>query len=175
MRRPSVIAIGEAVHTAVEQMLKKGARMSNKRRRTPAEEEALRLRVETGARERLDFGKKTVRALTDEDAGYMAGEDVGGTAGGEWHEHPEAWQQLGSMGSSLTGYSVIEEIREDRMLGKLRPFVEGEPIGAIHYHECKPAPPLRTPEQIKEEEREALRERQKRNDRTLAKLARRYR
>lgn len=169
----SVIEMGVAVHRLVEATLK-GTRSMTKKQPTTAKEEAKRLRIESAARESRQFGTKTAAAITDTDSQYMSDESViDNGPGGTFKLHPEVQEQLNSVGSSRTGYSIMEEIHSDRQAGKLRPFVEGEPIGTIKYHERKAAKPLMSAAQIKEEERAALRERQRRNDAKLAKLARR--
>lgn len=53
--------------------------------------------------------------------------------------HPELEDQLNSAGSSLTGYSIMEELAWKRP----RPFVEGEPIGAIPPGYARPQTYLR--------------------------------
>jgi hypothetical protein len=176
MPRRNVIAIGEAVHTVIEQALKKGVPVSNRRRRTAAEEEALRLRTETGDRERLGFGKKRARAVTDESANYMTGAEMMDlNAVPIQSMHPEVLMQLNDIGSSLTGLTIMEEIQIDRMMGKLRPFVEGEPIGVIQHHKRRAAPAHKTRNDIMDDRQKELRERQRRNDATLARMKERCR
>jgi len=172
----NVIAIGEAIHAVVEQALKKGAPVSNRRqRRTAAEHEALRLRTETGEREARKFGKKQAKSLTDENDSYMTGSealDLDPVPGQS--ASPDVLSQLNQIGSSLTGLTIMEEIQIDRVTGKLRPFVEGEPIGVIQYHKRGPAPALKTRNDIMDDRQQELRTRQRRNDATLARLRQRY-
>jgi len=78
--------------------------------------------------------------------------------------------QLNQIGSSLTGLTIMEEIQIDRMTGKLRPFVEGEPIGVIQYHRRGPASAHKTRNDIMDDRQKELRERQRRNDATLARM-----
>lgn len=55
--------------------------------------------------------------------------------------HPGIDSQLSQPGSSLTGYSIMEELFEDITLNRLRPFSPGEPIGTIpddHRADLKP-------------------------------------
>jgi hypothetical protein len=45
--------------------------------------------------------------------------------------HPMVDGQITRPGSSLTGLSIREELADEYLTGKVRPFVEGEPIGTI--------------------------------------------
>lgn len=93
-----------------------------------AEAEALRLRLDQAKQERLGDGARKVRkAVTDESPYYM----TGGHDEGPFAESPATFQALNSAGCSLNGLSIIEEIKMEREQGKVRPFVEGEPIGYI--------------------------------------------
>lgn len=169
-----ILALGEEVHRLIERDVKREARVSNRQRRTAAEDEALRLRTETAQREQHGFGKKTSKAVTDESSNYMNDSEVLESWVPDGELNPTVLSQMGTMGSSLTGQTIMEEIADARWTGKLRPFVEGEPIGLIKTHVRKPAPMLKTRNQIMDERQKVLRERQQRNDRTLELLARRY-
>lgn len=135
-----------------------------------AVEEAKRLRAETAAREAGRFAVKTPPTVTDNDDQFMSSElDIVEMRDGGLT--PMVNEQLNQIGSSLTGLSIMEEIQMDRLAGKLRPFVEGEPIGACHNGPKRgPAPSLTTHNKIMDERQKELRERQKTNDRTLARL-----
>lgn len=171
MQRRDVIAIGEAIHDVVEQALKRGTRMSGRKpRRTAAEEEALRLRTEAAQREQHKFGKKKAKALTDADPNYMGGDSQSNDPVPDQAQNPSVLMQMNQIGSSLTGRTIMEEIQSDRMNGKLRPFVEGEPIGKIQKHKRGPAKPLKTRNEIMDDRRNELRERQQQNDATLDRL-----
>lgn len=164
------LKIGEAIHRLMERRYKKGAPMKPTR-----SDMAKQLRIETSQRERGDFVKKTQVPPTDADERYMSDADADeGGPGGAWGQQPDAALQMTQMGSSLTGYSVMEEITEDRLNGKLRPFIEGEPIGMIQKHDPKPAPMLKSKARIKEDERTEMLAMRKRNDTALDKLARRH-
>jgi len=186
MPQRSVIAIGEAIHKVVEQALK-GVPMQKKPTRSAAQEEAKRLRIEQATRERADFAVKTPRrkSLDNMQSDSVDNDNV---QGGKFEEElppidqalvefqaPMIDAQLYRMGSSLTGISIMDEIHNDRLAGKLRPFVEGEPIGLIQHHKREPAPALVTQNEIMDGRRAQLRRRQKKNDRTLARIRRKYR
>jgi hypothetical protein len=170
-----VIAIGEAVHTALEAVLKTGATMK-KHTRTPAQEEALQLRVETARYEKQDYATKTPTV-----------HNMHGGAEGETLQFPDAQlgaadlaeqeflcpsvdDQLSRPGSSLTGLSIMEEIVEANHMKRMKPFIEGQPIGKIQKWTTGPAPALKTNNEIMEDRRkETLRLRAK-NDRALDRL-----
>lgn len=174
MPRRSVIAIGEAYHAALETTLKKGVPVSNRRRRNAAEEEALRLRVETAERERKDFGTKTETHLDSMEAGFVNNDDSPQDEALRKFFSPEAYEQLSEPCGSTTGYSIMEEIAEASLNQRLRPFVEGEPIGVIQNHP-KPtaARSIKTRAEIMDEHVKELHERQRHNDATLDALLKR--
>jgi hypothetical protein len=129
-----VIAIGEAVHADWERLFKRGTPMSEQR--TPAQEEAKRIRITHAVVEQGNFGQKTPAATTfddvesDDDAGPMP--DLAPADVEVVHFLcPSIDEQLDKPGSSLTGRSIMEEITEMYLNKTLRPFVEGEPIGCI--------------------------------------------
>jgi len=84
---------------------------------------------------------------------------------------PSLDDQLDRVGSSLTGESIMAELHVDRLAGRIKPFVEGEPIGAYKLRpEPKPAPELRTPERIASDKRQEMLALRAKNDRAMARL-----
>lgn len=143
------------------------------RKHTAATEEAARLRAETAVREAGKFGKKKGAAPTDDSDLYMDDEALTNLPVSTQGQECDASMQLNQIGTSLTGLSIMEEIQNDRNAGRVRPFVEGEPIGRIQQHVRKPAPMLMTRNEVMDERQKELRARQRRNDATLAKMLRR--
>jgi hypothetical protein len=80
--------------------------------------------------------------------------------------HPELEAQLTRPGSSLTGNSILREVHEDRLLGKIAPFTPG-PIGA---YSRRPAPVLYTLSNWPELARKEMLELRAKNDAALAAL-----
>lgn len=176
MRR-TVLNFGEALHAHLEKAMTKRATPTN-----AFLEEAKRLRMETTARERQDFGKKTAPAVTDNgdrDAGqalYMGG-DSDDTTHSDWMPtssmSPDVTMQLNQVGSSLTGMSIMEEITEDRLHGKLRPFIEGEPIGCIQHWPRDSAPMLKTEVDLYNDRQKVMLELRAKNDAAMDAFLRR--
>lgn len=131
-----ILSIGVGVHKLIEERLKQGESVK-RRDMTAAEQEAVKLRKDAKWKERNDWVAKKITDdqlekwhpdLDDKMAELPSVNDLS-------VEHflmPMVDQQLNTPGSSLTGYSIMEEIHEDRVMGKLHPFVEGEPIGACN-------------------------------------------
>lgn len=102
--------------------------------------EARKLLQESRSIERHEFGKKTsIPPIVDDVPAY-------GTTD-EFRSNDEALQnmlypsfddQLNHTGSSLTGFSIMEEINEQIINGLLAPFIEGTPIGPIPVRYTKP-------------------------------------
>jgi hypothetical protein len=169
----SPIDFGKALHNLVEQQLKEVPRVKAQKQRTPAEEWALQLRKETARMERFDFAVKAGLPFNNNGAFEEESED-------ELSPHdlmtemtlaPSVTDQLNKTGSSLTGFTIMEEINEARLRGTLETFVEGTPIGACHNgpRPC-PAPALKSHNEIMDDRQRELRQRQARNDRTLDRL-----
>jgi len=89
--------------------------------------ETIQLLREAKAHDAKDFAVPTQRTSTGSggDAFEEPAVDVFGSA----FLAPTVEEQMNTPGSSLTGRSIIEELTEDRMNGKVAPFVSG-PIGA---------------------------------------------
>jgi hypothetical protein len=84
--------------------------------------------------------------------------------------------QMGAPGTSLTGYSINEEVAEMELLGTLRPFVEGEPIGCIRTDPPRvPPPSMLTRAEIMEGRRRQMLDARNRNDAVLESLLRKCR
>ncbi len=99
------------------------------------EKERIRLLAEARNQERHSrSGKTAVHQLetgAQEDESVTLDTPSAGDIEIEHFLHPPVDQQLTTPGSSLTGYSIMEELFEALTFNRLRPFVEGEPIGTI--------------------------------------------
>lgn len=169
MDKPSnILLFGKALHAAVEKAIKEAPLVKSVRKqRTPAEDEALRMRLEMERTAKLDFGIPTPKRITNDDSTLDQG--FADIEQGEFLA-PQLDDQLSKMGSSLTGMSIMEEIQMDRIVGKLRPFLPG-PLGACHNapRACA-APSLKTHNEIMDDRQRELRSRQQTNDRILDQL-----
>jgi hypothetical protein len=128
-------------------------------------EEAQRLRAESARLERGDFAIKTPAYLYEDDvsAELISEADIDA----DTFLCPVVDAQLSRGGSSLTGYSIMEEIEEDMLNGKLRPFVEGEPIGVIKNWLREPAPMLKNEAELYNERQKELNELRAKNNASL--------
>jgi len=168
-----VISIGEAIHRQWEQKLK--GQPVQPREMTDAEKVAHRLRVEKKQREAGDFGIPKTRTDTfdysdDENDFTTIDEDMTADVASEAFLCPSVDDQLSRPGSSLTGFSIMEELVQDRLAGKVKPFREGEAIGRIQNHKRGPAPMLRTPAELYAERQRELNALREKNDATIARI-----
>lgn len=133
------------------------------------DELAKKLRLETARLEKGDFAvKKAMVVHADTSLDDDPGDDEPAISQADIDEfnflNPTFDDQLNRGGSSLTGYSIMEEIEEDRLHGTLAPFVEGTPIGHIQNHKRGPAPMLKTEKELYEERQKELLELRAKND-----------
>lgn len=167
-----IVTISEAAHTALADT-KTGVRM--KKPKTPAEREALKLRIEQAQRERQDFlAPKRRTSVIDTMQDKLKPSDVETlkfltpSMDAMVGDPENRFNSKGLPGSSLTGRSIMEEIAEMELDGTVRPFVEGEPIGACNNGQTTgPAPALKTRNEVMEDRRKAMLSLRRRNDRFL--------
>jgi hypothetical protein len=124
-----------------------------------------RLFAEARARERHEFGIPTPKKPTVGEQDRLMGNEE------DDHEYafvmqPEIETQLTQPGSSLTGNSILWELFDDRMNGKIAPFKPG-PIGA---YKRRPVPKPFTLSNWPELERKAMLELRAKNDAALTAL-----
>jgi len=63
--------------------------------------------------------------------------------------------------------NIRDEMADDYEAGKVRPFVEGEPIGVIHNQKRGPAKMLKTEAELYAERQKVLRELRVKNDEAM--------
>lgn len=84
---------------------------------------------------------------------------------------PTLDQQINEIGGSLTGMSIMEELRDDYWYWRVPPHREGTPIGAYELRPCPAAAPmLLSPEQLVTRKRKEMLDLRAQNDRALARL-----
>ena len=152
-----VIAIGEAIHMSIEKKLR-----SKPVRRAPVSPLAVELRVETAQREQGDFGLPKPKTPT-----FTPGLDVTHDEMVNQFLAADAEMQLRYPCGSLTGFGIMEEIEQERLAGKLKPFVEGEPIGCIKNWPRDPAPALKSEKDLYDERQKCMLELRRKNDETM--------
>jgi hypothetical protein len=138
---------------------------------------AARLYREARDRERGLFAQPTLTAImtdarlevtgVDSVTGVVVMENVAAVDQNEYNFlHPLIDYQMTSPGSSLTGRSIMEELMEDRLSGRVAPFKQG-PIGA---YKRRPVPKTYTLSNWPELERKAMLELRAKNDANLTRL-----
>jgi len=155
---------------------------TRERRLSTRELLAWQMRLEQRRMERLDFAVKTPKHQPFDATGEGGEEEEESSLVGDPGPTDIAMQnllcpsiddQLSRSGSSLTGFSIMEEIHEAKMLGTLQPHVEGTMIGAIQSYSRCPVDQLASCNEIMEGRRKEMLGLRARNDRALEQLGRR--
>ena len=72
------------------------------------------------------------------------------------------------LGAALDNIRI--ELADDYLYGRVRPFVEGEPIGAIRNQKRGPAPMLKSEKELYEERQKVLLELRQKNDDAITRV-----